>query len=489
MANLGLLQGRYAVGMMRDVPRHQLPPDAVYNLVNFIPDLRGAPLTGRGSWTYYNSSGALPSQGKSALYWRKSNGNEELISQAGSTVYRIPTVGSVVSIGSVSSSNPYQNPVPYGSKVLIPNAGGAPPVAHVYDGTSITAVTGFSAKAPLAVFATIYKDRAWLAEITSDLRVYASAAGDIGSYDETYRFFGLNALPTGMASLRNAMLIFHKDRTTRVRGDTPPSATSTGNLIRESFLDVGCLDARSIANYSDYCIFASKQGVFLTDGSFGDDLTLRGGISEYYRGLAAQVEGFGSSLSAAVGWVMRGHYFLVLTNSSGAILDCLVCNLGTKRWFRFANVYPASVSVYNDEAYGIMRTLHKAVKFSNFFSNFGGTDPDGIEIDPVLETGFFRDKPGLKRWNSVYLGFTSSATIEVFRVLMHAPNTYVSLGTFGISNFDTNYVYTRDRLPIGEVAEGIAFKVATGISPTTYELYDLGVHMHTLSQSRITGAT
>ena len=93
-------------GIGRDFALDNLPPGFVWDLIDYIPNRRGAKLEGRGPWSYHTAGAALAGTvwgGKHAAF----NAGPKLLVHAGSTLYDHPvgtTAGTPTSIGTLFSS-------------------------------------------------------------------------------------------------------------------------------------------------------------------------------------------------------------------------------------------------------------------------------------------------------------------------------------------------------------------------------------------------
>ena len=72
----------------------------------------------------------------------------------------------------------------------------------------------------------------------------------------------------------------------------------------EPFLDFGCIDPFSVAPWGNRVVFASSEGLFLTDGATWLDLTLSAQMKRYWQQTMA---GYSASWRVAGGKIGRAH--------------------------------------------------------------------------------------------------------------------------------------------------------------------------------------
>lgn len=123
--------------MARDFSREQLPPPYVWNMVDFIPNVLGAPLRKRGGWIYASSAVTAASYLQRVGYGNfGGTAGSQLIAidsttstSAGPGVWKVnETSGAVTFIGSVTSASAggstgvckVGDPVFYGTNIFIP---------------------------------------------------------------------------------------------------------------------------------------------------------------------------------------------------------------------------------------------------------------------------------------------------------------------------------------------------------------------------------
>jgi hypothetical protein len=391
MPNPLQLASVFSAGMKRDFDRAQMPGGSAWNLVDYIPDELGAPLRGRGAWPYIGGAMTSVTAVKAMVYAPFSGGAKTLgVGQNG----ELWEVSAVTDIGAVNV--PAQNPFFYRDKVIVTNNDGTTTVKK-YPGSGSPAALGGTP--PTAKYGGVFKDHAFLANTSTHTSyVYFSDAGDPETWDTTNGFIPTSSEITAVAALKSLILVMHKDSIERLRGTTPPPGT---DMILEGFMDVGCLDAFSVATWNDQVVFASAEGVYITDGASWVNLTDVGGMRTYWQSMMQSYSGT-YKLS---GGVYQGHYILSVTDST-SFVDCLVCDLRRRAWWRFSN-FPgssfASTVAGQEELYMGLASAGRVAKVSPCWnlpaSPVTQSDASGTGPRTVLETAYFRGWTRLhRRW-------------------------------------------------------------------------------------------
>lgn len=403
MSNPVLLQQGFAGGMRQDGPRDALSKDAVWNAVDYIPDY-GVPLMKRGGWTrpievltdgnYIAAVGYTPTTGAGQVILI-SDGGDLFSSESGS-------------ISSEGSTNvPAHPPTFYrGFSILCDSTGAAAP--DTWDGANIAALGG---SPPEGRVSTVYKDHLVLASSAANPeRIWFASAGDPSSWElgVAGQWLDMTNPVAAIASLKNMIVVFSEGSTERITGDIIPGVIGSDVRSEPLFQTIGCGAPASIAAYGDYVVFANTAGVYMTDGITFADLTTEGGIVNLWQGI---VNDSAFNITATV---FQGYYIVAVMD--GADFVCaFMCDVKKRVWTRISNLpaamlaaTPVGVSnIVSNNCYFADRTSLYAGEVSAFFtpSLAYGSDGDGTAVEPVLELGYFRDKPGRKRLKRVYVSY------------------------------------------------------------------------------------
>ena len=393
--------------MRRDIDRTEIPGGSAYNMIDFIPDEIQAVTGGRGGWTY---AGSAPTGGGSRIYavgYHPDTGKLVAVDN----LQKLWDVAAATQIGTLPTyltlAPGALNPPAYHRGYLIfvnvgPATSGTP--AYYKSDGSVGSLSG----APSAKFAGVYKDHALLANdsgIATSLvhpnRIWFSAAGDPTTWDTTFGWWDTTGPITGLASLTNAILIFHPNSTERLRGTTPPPGS---DMVLEPLLpNVGCLDANSIAYWQNRAIFASSQGVYMTDGVTSVDLTASASLKTYWQSL---MSGYDSSWRVAAG-IYRDHYIVTISSNVGlgTFTDSLCFSLQTQAAWRFTNLcgsaFASVTNTQQEKLYMGQWNANRVAELSSLWSPSASVkqDGDGTNPTPIIETGMYRGYDRLhRRW-------------------------------------------------------------------------------------------
>jgi hypothetical protein len=205
--------------------------------------------------------------------------------------------------------------------------GGTTPAWYKSDGT-----IGRFLGAPGGQFVSVYKDHTVLARDTNNAqRVWFSAAGDPTTWDLTFGWWDTSGPVVGTAPLANALLILHPDKVERLRGTTPPPGS---DMVLEPFMDAGCIDSKSAVLWQNNLVFASAEGIFLTNGVSSIDLTAAAQMKTYWQSL---LTGYTTSWRITAG-VYRDHYIISINNGN-TLVDCLCVSSAVPTAWRFTNLH------------------------------------------------------------------------------------------------------------------------------------------------------
>lgn len=404
--------------MSQDAPRDQLPGGAVWNLIDFIPHKLGAPLRKRGGWSYASTALGASTFVDGLVYAPFASGEKNLAVGQDGNCYTF-TVGANASLGAAFAVK--QNPVYHRSgaptlgTVIIPAASGTVGPKS-YDGVTYGNLGGTP---PTAIYAGVWNDRTILANSAAipNRAWFGPAGNSAGTWDTTNAWQDATLPITGVGVLKTAIMLFHLRSTERLRGTTPPSSTTIGDMQMDNAFAVGCIDARSIVNYNDTLIWADARGVYQTDGAALKDLTWNQdqGIRGYWRSILAS---YTASYSVA-GGVYDDTYIVSVMNGT-TFVDCLAFDLARGFWYRLAN-FPARAFARTgstfEETFMALGNAGRVASLSSILSPAAGTknDADGTAVAPVLETGLFRGYShirrrwvmsyGLQQWKQLYFNY------------------------------------------------------------------------------------
>lgn len=472
MSNPVLLQSEFE-GMWRDAARDRLPEGKVWNSIDYIPTLVGAPLRQRGPWQY--ASPALTG-GSSVLglcrtpAYGAGEFNVAVTSDGGVDRF---TDAAKTNIGTAFTVA--QNPVVHRSGtnwlvVILAASGSTTPKS--WDGTTFGNLAGTP---PQAIYGDVYLDRLAVANGTVGGtrypgRVWLGPAGNAaGGWDTTYAFVDTSEPVLGLASLHSGLMVFHRNYLERITGTSVPSSLTTGGLKLDRQAEIGVIDAQSITKYHDQVIWADVKGVYKTDGIAEPvNLTAYAGMSEYWQDVILSLD----SNYTMAGGVVRDTYILSVMNGTTPV-DCLCYDLRREFWFRFSNIparcFARVPGQTAEKVYMGMATAKRVMSAYVLFHPDSGvaTDDDGTAILPSVELPYYRPGFGLQQWKDIYISrdvrASGSPVTTVSYVTDPSSTSYTSLAP----TLSKTTRYKRQRIPIGKRNSGLGFKIAQSSAGST----------------------
>lgn len=481
MGNVTLLQRGYARGAKRDYPRDQMPPGSVWDLLDYIPNILGAPIRKRGGWGYGSNALGAGSYAAALAFADFSGGSQlVLINDAGTLFKVVPATGVVTSKG--AARVPVSRPVLHRDILVIPSPDGSLSTKK-YDGAAAPA--DLSATAPAGMYADVYKDRTLLGNISGNAQrlFFGPAGAPTGVWDVAETFIDASFPLAGVAAMKNRILLFGSGRTERIIGSVPPPNT---DMEKGPLFDIGCIDARSIVSFGDTVVWAAEDGIWLTDGAVPENLTESAGFLSYWLELLV---GYDSTTWTIAAGIDRGHYVVAIMNGS-TFVDAIALNVNARSWFRISNLsarmFASSVGI-STELYFALRDEARAGKLSPIFEPTDAVrnDADGTPVLPVVEFPFFKDDAALKRWHDGYLTYALEApstapTLELSYITSPDSTAYTVIAkTFG-EQADVD----RGRVPLRFRGRGVGFKLRQTAASADTRIHELEADVHPLERSR-----
>jgi hypothetical protein len=514
MANTDLLQSSYALGIRRDGSRDQLPRDAVWDMVDWIPELGGAALRKRGGWKFSTSDlNAISSASRAdAVGWAPftADGHLIAISESGK-LFRSVNLDDASGeyISTPLDSAPTAPPFFWRDRmVLLHPSGSVDPVKYYKSGTYQTA--SFGGTPPRAKVGAAHGEYILLANGGDPASAYAQRANRIwwspvGNPDGFWNTSVAGAWTdmlddvVSIVPLRSVVLVFSWSSVWQMRYTIPPPTNT--DLDVDNLFSMGTMDGRSVDTYGEYVIFANNSGVWRTDGAVLTDLTEAGGISQLWHHTVSGFS-FANGWSAA-GGVYRGEYWITVTSPAG-VNTTLVCDLDRVTWRRVSNVetlmYATRTSGQgstsaplvsgNEEMFFGWREGARAGKLSSIWTPGESglhLDGDGQAVLPVLETGFYAmGTTSSKRLRRAYANYDLRAaagidtTLLVEGVLDPSDTAYVQYEP----TLPATTKQTKDFVYVNDKAYGIALRIRPSAAASDLRLGALELEGHALEGSR-----
>ena len=499
-------------GMTRDFAVDSLPAGYLWDLVDAIPNRKGARIEQRGAWAYFTDAFAATIQGG---YHAAFSAGQKLYAVSNSRVWGIdPVTGAKTDLGP-GPATMVQNGVKLNDRVyFMDGAGVAQPTVVTY-----SAIPGLiHASAPKAKVGIPYKARLVLAgDPANPSQVYFSPieedGGPLGAWDAESHI-GTNNEVTGLAPMAGQILIFHPASIERIRGSVPPALDVDTDMFVEPLTEqVGCVHPHTIVPWRENIIFADERGVFLTDGSTVRNLIELGGMGDFWR------VAYGNKIpdNGSVSCGIFLDYLVVTVNCmvppSTAVNFTLVCDLNTRSWFRFTN-FPATCYIPSEAAQEQAWVGHlgtnRIVKVSTMFQDPvpppsplpDYVDGNGVSVLSSFTTGFNRlaRDEGMQRLHYLFPSYHHQSFTRAFQAGSVSVEYRTDPPTPEDIDFATGSVtgwveagklpdvieYSRKKLPVGKRGYGVMVRV-TALTPSRiHRFYALGVQQTSQDRAKVT---
>jgi len=460
-------------GMRQDDPRDNIRNQALWNCVDFVPQSLGAPLRKRAAWYYASPDlGGSMIMGMCRTFYYGAGFKNVAVTLAREIYEFTDTTSSL--IGSWTGTDTIsQNPVVHRKDadswlVVIPRDSGVDPPMS-WDG--ITPVATLAGSPPPALFADVWNDRTVLGNsLANPGRVWFSALGTAEVWP-TESWYDFSDPVVALAAMRNAILVFHFRSTSRLKGTTPASPTTSGDLTADAPFEVGCVNAHTVVKYNDTVIWADLTGVYQTDGVALKNLTADGGISSLWFTTLRDMD---DTYRFAAG-VVHDTYIITIT-SNGQLLDCFCYDLLRGFWYRMQNMPGfCFMRVPGRTAEKVYMGLSNEGRVASLYLLFhpheqaDEADANGVTIQPFFETPFYRARQSasgrtqmsfsLQQWKWLFANWdmhshVGAPVLEAGYLLDPCGVNYTTIGSFEQSD-----VYKRARRELGFQSSGVAFRI------------------------------
>lgn len=498
-------------GIGRDFALDSLPQGFVWDMIDFIPNRRGAKLEGRGPWSYHTAGSPFPGTiwgGKHAAFSK----GAKLMVWGGSTLYDVPitTPATPVSIGTLFSSGLVNGALLRDRVYFADGAGLAKPKRVNWNGTAWTIEQLAGANCPNAKILDVYKDRlVATADPANPQRVQFSPLEIDGTGTPPVAPFGpmkdwdplsyidTSRAVTAIAPMGAQILAFHSKSIEKVRGSIPPGQNLDSDMFLDMFSDqMGCEDPASVCNWQENVIFANARGVHLTDGATIRSLSDQGSIGDFWRTLYDRKR---PGTQVVAGVFLDFLFVTVLTDFAlpGSLLPVTwICDLNSRTWFRFSNI---DVTCWiesesgTEEMFGGLDVDKRLIKISpTFYGNLDlpevgvpppatvdSIDGDGTPVLPFLDLGFKQLGPeGVKRLRHIYVSHQTQKAVGQAEVLSveYRVNPAPTRTDFVVAGtIPSQPQYSRSRVNVGRRGYGIQVVIRQVLPTYITRLYDVGV--------------
>lgn len=486
MAKPVMLQSRFE-RMVRDVPRNQMPEGSCWSLIDYIPHTLEAPLRKRGGWEYtsvdLSTTFAGATRAESVGFAKFPTARRIVAADEDQNLYAIrPSDGAVIHSSATTGADFRHSTFHRETIVLCSTDGTSSP--QKYDGLAFGALGG---SPPAGIYPTAYKDRTVMANSDAEpQRVWFSDAGTPESWDTTNVFVDVGQPVTGLAPLRNSLLVFATNQFAKITGSTPPPGSDF--TIDDPLFRIGCTDARSIASFRGRVIFANPGGIHMTDGVGVKDLTEATGMVSYWQEILSNYD---IDTWRLAGGTHRGYYIIAVVNGT-TFVDAALIDIDNESWARLGNLNVGMFAKSTDQAEELYFASLDAPRIGSLSSIFmpeaaNKNDADGTAVEPEIETPYYFDRPGKKTWKHVYVSYdirdaaTDNPTLTVSYIDSPEETSYTAL----TPTLSETTGFTRKRIPIRKSAHGLAFKIAQINASSDTRGYTLEADVHSRELSRV----
>lgn len=407
-------------GIYRDNGQTEVPPRHVWDCVDFLLGIGGAPLRRRGGWVSLDQFDSRP---EGIAYANFLEGEALLVITGDQRLFHVPITAGTSTLVSSSINRVRQYPVMHRNKLYLPDFSGLRLADAIeYDGSGF-ALSQLPASAKAGRYMTVFRDRIVVAGWAGNEPDIAF--GQVGDPMDAWDPLSLMSVPLpvkGLASQRGQILVFHDGSVTRIKGTAPPTsstsslAAATGDMAVDLLFDkAGCYDPRTIANWNDNILFADSRGIYITDGITIRNLAYDAGIATEWRRLFDQQV---TALTAAA----FGDFYIIslfgITESATFLLD-----VSRRKFVRLGNVDGSGFAVnmkgaeqWTAGAKNMQRLYagHISGRVSDLTSMFQPdlappVDGDGSPVLPLLRTGWSRlgKGYGYRRIQGAFLSYST----------------------------------------------------------------------------------
>jgi len=501
-------------GMTRDFAVDSLPGGYLWDLIDAIPNRKGARIEQRGAWEYFTATLGGTIQGGYHAAFAK---GQKLLVVANSQIWDVNlSTGVATSVGA-GPATMVQNGVKLNDRVyFFDGAGLTVPKVVTYDGTTLT-VANAHASAPKAKVGIAYKSRLVVAgDPAAPQKVFFSQleedGGPLAAWDSV-SWIGTTNEVTGMAAMSGQILVYHPAAIERIRGSVPPALDVDTDMFVEPLTEqVGCTLPQTIAPWRENIVFADERGIFLTDGSTVRNLAELGGIGDFWR----VIYGNRVSVNSVCGGTFLDYLMVTVNCTVPPALDVnftLVCDLNTRSWFRFTN-YPATCYIPSESAMEQLWAGHlgtnKLVRTSRMYQDVvpppvplpDYVDGNGLAVQPSLTTGFERlsRDEGMQRLHHLFTSyhhesFTRPVTADGVKVEYRTdPPTPedIDIATGSVTGWTESgrlpdvQSYSRKKLPLGKRAFGVMVRLTDTKPSRITRVYAIGVQQTSQDRAKVT---
>lgn len=453
------------VGMRRDMDRSQIGANYLWNLIDFIPNRREAPLDQRGPWGYAGSAfGGSPGRVIGLCDAPQNGGHYLLAVDSKGQVYRTngntpgawAIDGTTANVGAIA-----QNPIFFLDTVVFPSSDGSASL-HLANENTVTTYSdcGVTHK-PTRL--TQWKNR--LVGASGEYVIFGPPIGVTGTlsgvaWDENATY-GVSQPIVAIQEIRGAIMLMYDGSIQRMRGTTPAGyGITTDDIVREDlFGDIGCIDARSVTRWNDFVLWADKNGIYMTDGAAPVDLTEKAGLKRYYIDI---MNSWTTSWVVASG-VIDGLLIVSVYDTAGdTSIKTFVVDLTHRTMWHFQNTpfrcFAKREKGLHETWAGVASINGRVATLSGIMRDTGGTDANGTAISPLMESAYMRFGMGPQQVKELFVGYELNGAGSQLKVdWTLEPATDASYGNY-LGTGDTSELLNPEDLAGATGANGYHFR-------------------------------
>lgn len=468
-------------GIVRDMPRSSIPAGGVYDAADFLVDQPGVARK-RGGTAYQSNALGATTTGVGFVAAPEFPTGELVVGRGADGHLYDATAGSVVDAGAFAIST-LDRPKLYIDKLIVPSSDGTTAPKKVYVSTGTLTSANLGGSPPAGRLCETHLSHVVLgSSLANPNRGWFSPIPDVeATWDTSNAYVDFNHALTAYASIQGVLLGFSSGACERLIGSVPPGTTGE-NMSLQTIGTIGCADARSIAPWGGYIVFASQEGVYVTNGAGFDSLTEKpdgSGILSYWRSLYSTVA---ANSGFIAGGILNRNYYLVTLGYGSTLVATLVCYLPRKAWARVTNVgcsMYASASVGSDELYGASMSGHpgnRILRFSGILSPSAANknDADGTPVLPLVEYRMIGQGTGLKAYGDAHLtydmrndGDAPSLAVKI-NTGIEAGTSYVSVAESPLGATSDS---TRKRFTLSKDAQAVNVQIQQTNASAKTEIY------------------
>lgn len=472
-------------GIVKDVPRSSIPAGGVADSTDFLFDKPGLAYK-RGGTSYQSTTVGATTTGVNFVAAPEFPTGAKVVALGADAHLWDMTAATSVDAGAFAITT-VDRPKLYVDKLIVPAADGTSGPKKAYVSGTLTS-GDLGGTPPAGKYAEVHVSRVVLGGATATPnRIYFSPIPDIeATWDKTNAYIDTTHNLTALASIQGVLLCFSSGATERIIGNIPPGTVGE-NMELQPLGQIGCADARSIAAWGSYVVFASQEGVYVTNGSGFDSLTEKPdgtGILSYWRSLYATVA---ANSGFIAGGILNRNYYLLTLGYGSTIVKTLLCYLPRKAWMPLTNIgciQYAPASSGSDELYGATisgNPGNRVLKFSGILSpsSSNKNDANGTAVAPTLQYRMSGQGLGLKAYGDGHLIYDMRDAATDNPTLAVSIDTGIEANTGFVAVAESPLAETTDsvrkRFTISKDAQAVNVKLAqTGASSKT-EIYALEV--------------